>query len=243
MYPPRYTLEAMNGDANGLYNRGLELLKSIEGPLRAGRLDVDGRRVAVEAEASLKAALELASNHGRALIMLGTLYRYLGRVGDAIPLFERALGLPKGSDDRYRALEGLASCRMLANDGPGALRVLREALLWHPLEALLHVKIGACLSDAGDVDEAVLALKAALALEPGNAEARRLLDELTTAPPPKAGPVDYAAAGVESQRLAQELQVAILTLMAGPGDPTEKTSRAMKLQEEFQRKIKALYGA
>lgn len=227
-------------DADEFYNRGLRLMTSIEPALRSMTLDADARAVAGQAESLLREALALAENHGRARIMLGTLYRYTGRPQEALPHFERALGLPPESPDWLKACEGLGSARMTLNDGPGALKVLRRALLFHPMEGILHRKIAACLADAGEAEEAKLALQAALALDPHDAEARAMLDEVAP-PPPKE--VDYAAAGRESQRLSMELQMTIMRIMAGSGSVEEKTAEAMRLQEEFQRKIKALYGA
>jgi tetratricopeptide (TPR) repeat protein len=227
-------------DANELYNQGLRLMASIEPALRAMTLDADARAVAGQAERLLRSALELAENHGRAHIMLGTLYRYTERPREALPHFERALGLPPESADWFKACEGLASSRMMLNYGSGALKVLRRALLHHPTESILHRKIAACLADAGDVEEAKLALQAALALDPKDAEAGRMLEEVAP-PPPKE--VDYVAAGQESQRLSTQLRMEIMRIMAGGGSVEEKTAQAMRLQEEFQRKIKALYGA
>lgn len=227
-------------DANELYNEGLRLMTSIEPALRAIKLDAKARKVAAEAEAALTAALKLAENHGRARIMLGTLYRYTDRAREALPHFEAALGLPPESGDWLKACEGLASSLMTLGDGPGALRVLRQGLLHHPMEAILHRKVAACLADAGELKEARLSLQAALAADPDDAEARMRLDEIAP-PPPKE--LDYAAAGAEAQRLGFELQAAVLKIMAGKGKPEDKAAKAMKLQEEFQKKIKALYGA
>lgn len=232
-------------DADDHYNRGLGLLKSIEGPLRSMALDAKAKKVAAEAEASLKAALELADHHGRAHIMLGTLYRYTGRPRDARPHFKRGMELPPESDDWLKACEGLGSSLMALNDGPGALAVLREGLLHHPMEILFHTKIAACLLDEGDVEGAKLALQSALGIDPDCADAKRMLAELggAAAPAAPAKEVDYAAAALEAQRLGVELQAEIMKIMAGKGKPEQKSAKAMKLQEEFQKKIKALYGA
>jgi tetratricopeptide (TPR) repeat protein len=232
-------------DANDHYNHGLGLMKSIQGPLTSMKLDAKARKVAADAEASLKKALALADNHGRAHIMLGMLYRYTGVPKNSLPHFKRGMELPPESADWLKACDGLGSALMALNDGPGALKVLREGLLNHPMESMLHFKIGACLVDAGDKDGAKLALESALGLNPDYADARNMLDSLG-GPAVPAGPppgTDYAAAGAEAERLGKELQAAMMKLMAGKGKPEDKTAKAMTLQEEFQMKIKALYGA
>lgn len=232
-------------DANDHYNQGLKLLISIEAPLRGMSLDARQKKVAAEAEKALEAALELADNHGRAHIMLGTLYRYTGRAEEALPHFERGMELPPDSDDWLKAAEGMASAKMLLNDGPGAIETLREVLVHHPMDPMIHYKMGACLVDAGDKAGAKLALESALGLDPEYAEARNLLNQIGGSPAPSAPAteIDYAAAGVEAQRLGVELQAAMMKLMAGKGSPESKTAKAMKLQEEFQAKVKKLYGS
>ncbi|HEX7897457.1 MAG TPA: hypothetical protein VF950_06835 [Planctomycetota bacterium] len=233
-------------DANDHYNHGLGRMKEIQAPLLAMKLDAKAKKVAGEAETSLKTALKLADNHGRAHIMLGMLYRYTGKPKDALPHLKRGMELPPDSADWLKACESLGSCLMLLNDGKGAIDVFRQGLLNHPMESMLHYKIGACLVDEGDTEGAKLALQSALGLDPNYADAKKLLDTLGGAPPPPPGPaadIDYAAAGAEAERLGKELQEAMMKLMAGKGKPEDKTTKAMKLQDEFQKKIKALYGS
>src|SRR5688572_18115715 len=90
-------------DANDHYNRGLGLMKSIQGPLTSMKLDAKAKKVAADAETSLKNALELADNHGRAHIMLGMLYRYTGVPKKGLPHFKRGMELPPDSDDWLKA--------------------------------------------------------------------------------------------------------------------------------------------
>lgn len=236
-------------DANDHYNHGLGLMKSIQAPLLAMKLDAKALDVAADAEKSLKTALEIADNHGRAHIMLGMLYRYTNKPKDALPHFKRGMELPPDTADWLKACEGLGSSLMMLNDGPGALKVLREGLLHHPMESMLHYKIGACLVDEGDVDGAKLALQSALGIDPSYADAKALLDQIggsvepAATPQAQAGEIDYAAAAVEAQRLGVELQAEMMKIMAGKGSPEQKSAKAMKLQEEFQKKVKALYGS
>ena len=207
-------------DANDHYNHGLGLMKSIQAPLLAMKLDAKAKKVAAEAETSLKTALEIADNHGRAHIMLGMLFRYTGKPKDALPHFKRGMELPPDSADWLKACEGLGSSLMMLNDGKGAIDVLRQGLLHHPMESMLHYKIGACLVDEGDTEGAKLALQSALGIDPNYADARKLLDTLGGPPAPPPGPaadIDYAAAGAQAERLGKELQEAMMKLMAGKG--------------------------
>jgi hypothetical protein len=65
-----------------------------------------------------------------------------------------------------------------------------------------------------------------------------------TRPGPAPLPVEnpWAAKQLEAERLGKELQEAALKISFGPGSPEEKTRAVMQLQEEFQAKIKSLYG-
>ena len=229
-------------NANTHYNLGLALIVSVEQPLRMGTLDAIGEETVQEAEESLNRALKLARNHGRAHIMLATVYRYTRRAKEALPLFEYALGLPPDSDDWLRACDGLASCQMLLNDAPAAIRTLRQGVQHQPRQAMLHYKLGACLIDQRDVAGAATALETALALQPDYPEARSLLSQIRPpATPP--GAIDYAAAAKETERLGKELTEAFTAILSGPGTPEEKSAKTTRLQEEYQRKVKALYGA
>ena len=60
-------------------------------------------------------------------------------------------------------------------------------------------------------------------------------------------PVDPAAEYAEKAKIAEqlgrELQEKVMLISFGSGSPEEKTREVMKLQDAFQKKIKALYGA
>jgi tetratricopeptide (TPR) repeat protein len=242
----RADLAAFPDSANSYYNLGLALMHSIQPALRAGTIDAAGTKVAQEAEQHLRTALKMAANHGRAHIMLGNMCRFTNRLSEALPHFEYALGLPPDSDDWLRACDGLASSQMMLNDAPAAIKTLRVGVQNHPKQAILYFKLGVCLADQRDAAGARAALETALALQPDYPEARAALQQL--APPPPAAPVpagaiDYVAAAKETERLGKELTETVMALMTGPGTPEEKQAKTAKLQEEFQRKVKSLYGA
>lgn len=241
----RADVAADSANANTHYNLGLALLVSIDQPLRTGSLDAAGKKTAEEAEECLKRALKLAWNHGRAHIMLGMTYRFTGRATEALPHFEIALGLPPDSDDWLRACDGLASCQMLLNDAPAAIQTLRLGIKNQPKDAMLHFKLGACLVDQGDLLGAAAALESAIALKPDYPEAHSLLAQVRPPkpPPPAPGAIDYVAAAKETERLGKELTEAFAAILQGPGTPEEKTAKTARLQAEYQRKVKALYGA
>lgn len=234
------------GDANEIYNAGLELAKSIEPALRAGKLSEGQRQILEASEAKFREALELAENHGRAHIMLATLLRYTGRQEEAIPHFRRAMTLPPDTPDWVAACEGLASCLMNPATVAEAIEVLNTGLKQYPDNALFNYKLGACLLETGRRDEAVRRLERAVQSDPSHQGARQMLEQArAAAPAPAPTPApqgDWAAKQVETQKLALELQTAIQKLMTGPGDAGEKTRRAIELQQEFQRKVQKLYG-
>ncbi|HXX93780.1 MAG TPA: hypothetical protein VEN81_09105, partial [Planctomycetota bacterium] len=63
-----------------------------------------------------------------------------------------------------------------------------------------------------------------------------------TAEPPSP-PNPWISKQAEAERLGKELQEAALRISFGPDSPEEKTRQVLRLQAEFQEKIKALYGA
>jgi hypothetical protein len=99
-----------------------------------------------------------------------------------------------------------------------------------------------CDPEAAEVDEFVEALRAR-----GGHE--RLLAKLRPEPPPIAvatpSPIadDSARKAKEAERLGKELQEAAMRISFGPGSPEEKTREIMRLQAEFQERVRKLYGA
>ena len=244
---------ASSGDANDHYNHGLRLMMSIEEELRGGTAVSGSPGVVAEAEASLKQALELASNHGRAHIMLGNLYRFTARAAEGVPHFEEGLGLPPESDDWVKACDGLASCHMVLGADAAAVKALKLGIKNHPSEALFHFKLGAVHVDAGRIPDAKKSLGRVLEIQPGHSLAVQLLESIGgtvvqaagwTGPPDggSGATPDYAAAGKKAEKLAADLQAKMMKIMSGPGSPEDKTKKAQKLQEDFQKAVQKLYG-
>jgi hypothetical protein len=61
-------------------------------------------------------------------------------------------------------------------------------------------------------------------------------------PVPSPAPDVYADKAKEAERLGKELQEAALKISFGAGSPEEKTREIMRLQAEFQERIRKLYG-
>ncbi|MCE9583388.1 MAG: hypothetical protein K8T20_12955 [Planctomycetes bacterium] len=242
-----------SGDANDHYNHGLRLMMSIEAELRGGTAVSGSPGVVAEAEASLKKALELASNHGRAHIMLGNLYRFTDRAAKGVPHFEEGLGLPPESDDWVKACDGLASCHMTLGADAAAVKALKLGIKNHPSNDLFHFKLGAVHVDAGRIPEAKKSLEKVLELHPGHSLAVQLLESIGGTAKQAAGwtgpagggsgePPDYVAAGKKAEKLAADLQAEMAKIMSGTGSPEAKTKKAQKLQEDFQKAVQKLYG-
>ena len=53
----------------------------------------------------------------------------------------------------------------------------------------------------------------------------------------------YAGKAREAERLGKELQEAAMRISFGPGSPEEKTREVLRLQAEFQERVRKLYGA
>ncbi len=110
-----------------------------------------------EAERALRKCLELLPESPSGLGRLGLLYLLQGRLEDAVPLLERARGLPlrPSPDPGGPASATLAKAISLVEDDPGALTLLGRALVEH-----------------GKAAEAVLALTRAVTLAPTLVPAR-----------------------------------------------------------------------
>jgi hypothetical protein len=130
----------------------------------------------------------------------------------------------------------VAEEQLIHGEHPSLLRFLRE-LLREP-----------CDPAAAEVEEFVEALRAR-----GGHE--RLLAKLRPEPEPQPEPSpvpvavpspiadDYARKAKEAERLGKELQEAAMRISFGPGSPEEKTREIMRLQAEFQERVRKLYGA
>ncbi len=193
-------------DSNANYNLGLALMRSIEVPLRkeAGLTD-DEARVAQEAEALFKSALALSNHtHGRALVMLGWLYKLRHQYGLAIPYLKDAMKLPPESDDYLKAADVLAACDLALGKDDDALAVVTEALEHHPSdENLLAKKSGLDSKKAAQAIPADERSKKAQQL--GEALSKQMQTIMNSADPQAVKQEQMKAAQDEYQRAVQAL--------------------------------------
>lgn len=237
------------GDANDHYNAGLRLMGTIERPLRSGQLSPADRKVADDAEKSLKTALEIAPNHGRAMIMLGMLYRFTGRFKEAVPHLESAMGLPRDGDDWTKAVDTLAGVHMQTKNHTKAVALLQDAIKDHPADEYLVHKLAACHYELKKPKEAIRVLEDGLRAAPSNALLTQALLEIQQAtgqaqqiPQPQLPP-DQAALMKKAEALGQEMQEKIESIMNGAGSAQEKADGIAKAQEEFQAAVTKLYSS
>jgi len=105
-----------------------------------------------EAEAALRRYLELLPASPSGLGRLGLLYLLQGRIEDAVPLLERARGLPAGPKPGPAgpAPTPLAKAISLVEDDPGALTLLGRALVEQgkPVDAVFALTRAAALAPA-----------------------------------------------------------------------------------------------
>lgn len=95
-----------------------------------------------------------------------------------------------------------------------------------------------------DLDHAERCGRIAARLRPPPPPPPKPPDEEELPPAPPADPAaDYAAKAKLAEQMGRELQEQCLLISFGPGSPEEKTREIMKLQDAFQKRIKALYGA
>lgn len=165
-------------NANEEFNRGLRLMKTIEAPLRAGKLKPEQMKTVQEVEAAYKSALELAPNHGRAHISLGMLYRFTNRFGEAIPHLERGMTLKEGSADWQIAAGTLTDVYFFQNKPQPAIPILEKLIKYKPKDAQVHYQLGIANYYAGKPEPAKKALNQALAIDPSHADAKKLLSAI-----------------------------------------------------------------
>jgi arylsulfatase A-like enzyme/lipoprotein NlpI len=132
-----------------------------------------GRR---EAAARLyERSLEEDPNLLRSLVNLGTLHEEAGRVAEAIPLYLRAVELDPGNEKAFFSAGYLL---FRAGRYDEALEILERAQEAHPKSARPRLYKAQVHQKRGDRVSAEREARAALALEPSSAEARRILAAL-----------------------------------------------------------------
>jgi tetratricopeptide (TPR) repeat protein len=232
-------------DANDAYNEGLNLMKSIEAPLREGTLDAGQQKIAKEAEATFEKAIQIASNHGRAHIMLGMLLRFLKRGGEAIDHLKTGMELPRDSQDWLIACDTLAAAYMDLERYADAAKIAEKATKHHPDDPLGWWKLGASLYFLKKYEESRKVLEAGLQKCPRHAGMAGSLSEvLAVLEPvkPQEIPKEYADKQKQTEAWSKELQDECARLFQGTASQEEKMKKMQLLQAEFQEKVQKLYG-
>jgi hypothetical protein len=109
------------------------------------------RRQYAEAEAAFQSYLELLPGSSAGLARLGLLYLLQGRLEEAVPLLQRARGLPSSPPvPGGPAPIPLTTAIALVEDDPGALSLLGRALVeqGRPVDAIFALKRAAALAPA-----------------------------------------------------------------------------------------------
>ena len=118
-----------------------------------------------DAEAALRAALDLAPDHGRALANLGALAQYRGRLPEAVACHRRYLQLvPQDLEVRCNLATALAD----SGQPQEALAQVREALAIAPGHPFVLATQGAVLLADDEFDQAARVLELATGRNPGD---------------------------------------------------------------------------
>jgi Flp pilus assembly protein TadD len=128
-----------------------------------------------EAEQEFRAGLEVEPEAPMLWVNLGLALRFQGRVDEAVPLFERALGAPGAM---RVAAHQLAQLRLDAGDAAGAEQLLRRVLEHEPGAAELRNLLGLALERQGDLAGAEQEYRESARLDPDAALARNNLGNL-----------------------------------------------------------------
>jgi tetratricopeptide (TPR) repeat protein len=114
---------------------------------------------------------------------LGCAYFRRGDMVRATASFERGLRCSDARPFARSKLENnLGSARVVLGDLPAAIRHFRRAIDHDPYYADAHSNLGVALASQGYDDEAVVELRTALRLNPGDSETRAILNRLTQNP-------------------------------------------------------------
>jgi eukaryotic-like serine/threonine-protein kinase len=115
------------------------------------------------AVALFKAAIELESGYVPAIVNMAICLQDLGRIPDAIALYDRALAVaPNDSQILYNK-----AVLMLDNRDPvGAGEIFRHVLLLNPNHVSAYNYLGVCHRTLGQIDDAIKCFDHALAIDP-----------------------------------------------------------------------------
>lgn len=135
-----------------------------------GRLDYDGQQYS-SAIHHLDSAIQLDPEMARAYDRLGLCYDYLGQTDQAIPLFQKAVALNRNNrhPSPWPNLD-FAIALMKRSEFVKAEAQLREALSYDAALPQANYRLGLALAEQGHLDEAIVSLNRAAALDPAYAE-------------------------------------------------------------------------
>ncbi len=125
-----------------------------------------------EADAALRAYLGEHPNSTDALYMLGYVQNREDKPAESLRTYTRAaqLSTPKSDDLKVVALD-----YVLLNDYPDAIRWMRQAVVFDPMNEQAWYGLGRCYYSQSEFKEAQEAFEKALALDPGDVKAEENL--------------------------------------------------------------------
>jgi tetratricopeptide (TPR) repeat protein len=146
--------------------------------LALGRCYLENKQPA-EAERALRTALARQPKRVECFFYLGVALVIQKRTADAADCFRRAVDL---RPDFVEARSNLGRCLRLQGKRDLAIREFQAVLRYKPSSVTAHVQLGELLRDT-DPAQARKHLESAVSLAPDNAQARKLLDELSRSRP------------------------------------------------------------
>ncbi|MBW2732758.1 MAG: tetratricopeptide repeat protein [Deltaproteobacteria bacterium] len=163
---------------NAQYDLGLALMQSVKHQLRGGRMGTRDKSVAKEAEQAFKTALRLNKRHGRAHVMLGMLYKFTKRYGEATVHLKAGMRLPPKSQDWWIAATTLVNVYFKQNKPKPAIPVLRALIKQRPGDVDAHYKLGLSYAFTKKKPAAIIEFKKTLKLKAGHHRAATWLKKL-----------------------------------------------------------------
>jgi tetratricopeptide (TPR) repeat protein len=179
---PDVSDEELPDDSNESYNRGLELMQQIEMTLRSGQLTPLHEPVLQHIEALFDNALELAPEHGRAMIMRGMLFQFQGRSAEAVasiaPVLHPETGLEPNTRDWWIAATTTAEALASLGEISGANEWLEQILEEPQNDPETLFRLGKTYQKQGALQQAEQLLSDALELAPGDRRIRQVWQQV-----------------------------------------------------------------
>jgi tetratricopeptide (TPR) repeat protein len=122
-----------------------------------------------------RAALRLQPGHPDGLFNLGLAWQLKSEAAQAASYYRKAIRVRPEQGAAYNNLAAILLQRGRTN---AAVRVMRQGVGAMPDEAELHINLAVLLGMQNHRDEAIRELQAALAIEPGSARARGILERI-----------------------------------------------------------------